>query len=304
MRSRATDVSPPLSSLDEIEAKQTGPIALSELKHEPGFIEMMERSMKDPALVSLISFEDVIYFTTQTKLTRLVEDMMPAFAFNTPQIINKIRDWLRGYKILRKYEIEKYLPIAEVHCPKIGGCEAYFIQETTNQTDFYLGVKILGFGGGSGKSRSFGIGYEIPAKAGCRYVLVPVKFKIEECQTRSKENFLRGNVTTIGDGFKVMPISKDEDRCEKKTEEVKILGWPTHPYLLSQVPEQSTTSRSVKQGEKTEWDWEIEFPPIKLGVKGTVEVIKQFKYKYILTGKHDYSGYIPSDTFAYCWSWR
>ena len=303
MRSKAIDVSPSLLSLDEIGAKQTGPIALSELKHEPGFIEMMERSKKDPALVSLISFEDVIHFTTQTRLMRLVEDKMPAFALNAPQIINKIRDLIRGYKILEKYEIERYVPIAEVHCPKIVGCEAYFIQKTENQKDFSLGVKILGFGGGSGKSRSFGIGYTINAKAGCRYVRIPVKFKIEECQTRSKEKFFKGNVTTLGDGVKVSPIPKDEDQCEKNTEEVKKLGWKNDPYLLSQVPEGFSTNRWVAQGSKTEWDWGID-SPIQLGVKGTVEVMKRFEYKYILTGLHDYSGYIPSDTFAYCWNWR
>lgn len=220
--------------------------------------------------------------------------------------VKSISDIFRDIKIIRQVGKEKKpLTIAELHRPQVKECTATFEQSYTTSTDYSIGIKILGIGGGIGKSRELGIEESVEASGECLRLTVDVSTRWEECMSTSGpykgKSFLRSNVEDIETDLKPVELEAAGDNCGLDLNKITKSGFKTSTIP---VPKLTTIRKSfeISQGRSAEISLETDIGPVKIGPKATVKSLKKWKYSYTLKGPHTYTRYWPEDRMAYFWA--
>lgn len=308
----------PSMSLGKSGAIRVGPSNASAPTHIPGVIERLNLigtlnlRPKDPDLTWLMPEHHLYTFTHQTGIG--LDIMTPVLKGKVSYgkalkggILQELGNLARGYEVTQEFEKIVYVPITEIHCPRVKRCKATYIHETKDRDEHFLNVKVFGFGGGSGNNISIGTGYAIPAEEDCRRVFIPVKLKVQRRKDYyTRKTFTSAHVVEIRKGYKVSPI-QEKHFCAKNYGDIEKTEMNWEPYRLGNVPETSKTIKFIDIGKKTDFSWGIKLEGIgtKIGLNISVEVIRQVKYEYELTGGYDYIGYFPMpNSSIFCWTWQ
>lgn len=215
-------------------------------------------------------------------------------------ILERINDFLDDVKVGPSTEAEIWVPIAEIHRPKVDGCVATFEKTSTSSHEHSISIKIFGIGGGYSKSRKFGTTDTIEASGNCLQIVVPVNVKWKPCQ-RGAEKFTRVDIEDIRNEPVGKELTAAADGCGVPIDTVKKLAssWRTYP-----VPPKAThtCTLAVDAGQGAEISLESKVGPLDIGPKITVKYTMETKYSYKLAGPHEYLAYLPKNKLAYNWT--
>ena len=289
-----------------------GPEALSEVENIPGIFEIIEQAGIEYDLARLDALVPSnlvaqLYGETNIVWSESFRDRVLTGLISFKEYLQeKGRDLigrLRGVQVKRSYVEEGYVVFSEIHCPKIDGCIAYHKHKTENFDDYFIELKIAGFGGGSGKSVKVGTGWEIPTRGECRQILKPVKVLIEECEN-SWARFNRFSILEIKGGFYTRLIPADLDQCLIPIQELEWnANWNVSvfdsPYPVPPVK----TECLIIVGNQWSHSLLANFGVFSANLKVSTNVLRTMKYEYELTGPRKYYGYHLPRSLGYYWTW-
>lgn len=290
-----------------------------EIKVKPGMLDKLEFIESagirddDPLLLSLIPVKEFLEFTNQTKIhwSEETEDILfgkPYAEVVSGGLFERIIYKFKGYKLVHSEKIERYIPIAEVHRPKIKDCKSTFCLSSKDSSDYSFSVKVFGFGGGFETSTELGRTVKITADTSCLYYCVPVKFRIQVYSDNIR-SFQRVELIEILDGHEVIPIPVRDDKCEMSPDKVKALGFLARNFRHENASGSFTEEIFLNVGSKAEWDWglKLNLPvmgEVNEGIKGSVEALKTISYSYDLSGMHNYTAYNAQNSLSFYWDWN
>ena len=217
-------------------------------------------------------------------------------------------DRVKGIRQVGEAEIREInVPIAEIHCPRVDGCKTVFTLSSENTLDYSFKITILGFGGGSGESVSFGRTAQIPAEGACLKYLVPIVVKIIHCE-KDGVPFSRADIIEIKNGHTVSSIPERDDDCRRLSRSAEAMELCSEHYHYD-AEGVFSGEIEINAGKKQEWEWGLTALLSKtigteISFKGSVESLKTITYRYELVGKHHYIGYNAPGSLGYCWEWE
>lgn len=310
---------PPSSGMIKYFSLKAEPVASSMKVIKPGLLdklEVIEREKipdNDPILLSMIPVEEFLEFTKQTKIHWSEETERILFGFPYIDVVKggllrRILDRVRRYNVIHEETVRRYIPIAELHRPAIEGCNSTLSLSSKDSTDFSFSIKVLGFGGGAKTSIAFGRTIKIMTDESCLYYCVPVTFDVKVL-TDSINTFSRVDIVKVENGHQVIPIPKEEDKCEMSNARIKALGFEVRELLHQEVATPFTEELTVTAGKKADWEWglKLNLPmlgDIDNGIKGAVEALKTISFTYDLAGKYNYSAYNAPNSLIFYWDWN
>jgi len=303
-------------TLEEAGAQQMGPLATSESRFEPGLFSLLESIEESVDLDGNLegNLAEMATLIPQRVLEPFLLDagLLAEFAelrrsnymrFLLGGGLRRLRDRLRGFKVLSSSPEERALVVfAELHCPKVQGCRAFYTQETHSTKDRYLRLTVLGVGGGAGSSKEFGLGYRVPARRDCIHILAPVTVRIDD-MVSSTGQFKSVTVLRIHDGYLERDIPKELDFCQANIIDISKFGWETAPYQAKYPDDPSKVFRFAKVGNRWEHSLGIDIGHVNIGCNVSINVIKEFQYEYELAGPRTYHGISKPDSLGYTWNW-
>jgi len=283
-----------------------GSITASRLMGEPSPLDTIEllgpKSMKFVPSTMLYSYGVTnLPEKAASKLVRTYtrKGQSQVEVFNS--LSSSIVDFFRGVKVVGSPTMEpSWVPIAEIHRPKVKDCVASLEQTSTKSREYSISVKVLGIGGGYSKSREFGIRTAIEASGECLQIVVPVTVKCEPCKLGA-ERFIRASIQDIGDVPHAIELLGPADGCGLVKAQVLKLGWK-----WEEVPVPGKTVQqvgiSVQAGQGAEISLELKVGNVQIGPKASVKLLKKTDYSYKLVGPHKYFAYFPKNKLAYNWT--
>lgn len=307
-------------SLAESGAVRIGPSALSAATPIAGIIERfnlvetLNLQPASPSLVSVLPDYQLFNFIQQTGgigsdiMFPVLRGEMTYAAAIQRGLLHEVLSLFRGYEVTDEFEKIEYVPIAEIHCPRVSGCKATYIHDTKGQDKHLLNIKIFGFGGENGISISIGTGYSIPAEGDCRRVLMPVKLKIKQKKSNEGKPLTPSIevIEVIEESFRVS-IIREEHFCGKDYNSINKSGINQASYDIGKASGIHKVSKRIDSGRRSDFGWSLELKEIgaEFKLNNSVEVIREVKYEYELRGGHDYIGFSPlPNSSIFCWTWK
>jgi len=301
-----------IEHIQEINAKKLGDEALSEVKNIPGIFEAITQDgIGDNVdrFDALIPFSDMarLYGETYIEWSESFNSVKGGFISFNEWLQEKARTIIERFRkviVVNSYVEESHIVFSEIHCPKINGCIAHHIQKTENVHDHYLELKILGFGGGSGKSVKLGTGYEIPAREECRQILKPVKVLIEDCDYQGTI-FQRVSILEIKGGYDTRVIQPPLfDQCNLPIPTITSDSEWVSSHFDSPYPgDPAKVECMIEIGDQWSHSMAVELGPFSVGLKVSTSALKTMKYEYKLFGPQKYYGYRRPRTMGYYWTY-
>ena len=305
-----------MKPIEDSDAEKIGPNALIEPSPEPGIFEKIE------SITDAIEKGDNIGELAEAMPVKVISDFihqtdlpwsesfhhvdcghMPYELYLREGRLRSLIDRLRQIQVIDSTIEDGKIPIAEIHCPKVDGCKAFYSQKTSSKNDSFLGLKIAGFGGGSGRSCKIGMGYRIPAVKECLYVLAPIKVRVDAC-TGPRGNFNRITILEIGNGYHLDSIHPEADHCQTPLKQLKAQQWKVLPYPVRYQNDPTEFEFNTEIGQQWNHSLGINFRTINIGLNVSIKVIKKFGYEYKLVGPKKYNAFIKPDTLGYAWTWK
>jgi hypothetical protein len=225
-------------------------------------------------------------------------------ALMSVKFFDGICDAFMGITEINTIEKNVYVPIGEIHCPKIKGCEAEYIQNIQNEKNKFIKVTIFGIGGGRHVIVSVGSTYKVTAKTKCLRILQEMKLKYSKKKSKKGKPFTSievvkttnhlfqekiHNCPTCGENYNFIKDSKDYEDYKS----YHIVG---------------DTSIVEKMRINTGADFSISIDLLEMGISGkmrvSTKVIKEITCNYNLVKGHDYIAYTPKPKSSLLyWTW-
>jgi hypothetical protein len=292
-------------------ATMVGVAAASPLTISPGIISLAASSSPANIPAMFPKLEQLSAFARETGLAEtfispvLTGSIPYAAALSAPGFINNIWDVINGITEVNSEEKNMLVPIGEIHCPKIKGCEATYTQETQNEQDNFIEIKIFGIGGGDNASTSVGFGYKVTAKEQCLRFFQEMKLRITRNKHRNGKEFTTVDVVDRTYNH----FQKEIDNCPTCKKEYNLVkennkGFEYHEER--HVIADTSITKKIKIDTGTDFNLGIDFPElgIKSELKISTKVIKEITCEYHLVPGYDYIGYAPkSNSSLFCWTW-
>lgn len=300
-----------LKDLSEIEAVKMGDEALSEVANIPGVFEAITQDgigENVDRFDELVQLSDVIRLYGESNIywSESFNEVRQGYKSFKQWLQEKLRtliDRFQSVQVINSEVVETYIVFSEIHCPKINGCIAYHIQQTESVKDYFIELKIFGFGGGSGKSVKLGTGWQIPTKEECRQILKPIKVLIEHCRYNG-QLFDRVSVIEIKGGYKTRVIDPLYDNCKIPIPDLTTdQNWESHPFESPYLDDPTKIECWISVGNQWNHSMAVDLGPLNAGLKVSITAVKATKFEYKLFGHQLYYGYRFPRTMGYYWTW-
>jgi hypothetical protein len=221
----------------------------------------------------------------------------------------KLWEKINQYEIIDKCEREIFLPIFNIHRPKVPECNSVLSLLSEVSSEHLLNIDILGIGGGASKSYYFSRNSEITVNDVCATYSIPIILSINVYKKKDNEQkIIRTDIIEVKDGHKIEKIRDEDDLCGKIESSIPIIS--KQPIRFSHLNVSGTCKETYNFKETEKYENKIapkiELPiigDITIEIKNTITVTKEIKYIYNLAGKHNYSAYSFSNTLGHCWDW-
>jgi len=292
-------------------AVKIGVSTVSELKTIPGIISNVNSLAKISTAEDLLAICPPASLSAFVKETGLTGTFIPPVLFGSesytqalmaPSFINGFIDAISGSKTVNIQEKVVKVPIGEIHCPNIEGCEATYTEKTQNERDTFIEITIFGFGGGDHKTFSVGSGYKVTAKNQCLRFLKEMKLKFTKKKRKNGKEFTSIEVVEPTDN-NYQEIIYDCPTCRKGYNEIK----KNKNHKAWHIVADTSITNEIKIDTGTDFNLGIDFSElgIKDKLKISTKVIKEISCEYHLVRGYDYIGYPPiPNSSLFNWTWE
>lgn len=293
----------------------------------PGFIERLrllkvsDLPTNDPRVAQVLPLPELLAFIRDTGIVR--EDALNLLIGDETYVaairrgfIDTLLLRLAMFRKRTAIDAEMWLPVAEIHCPEVEGCETVY--QWSSEHKAQLRVTLFGSGGGGGLSSELKFKRGLTSKGGCRRLLVRAKVVLEEWRADPDGEVLKiVNVRAVERGIRVVGLTgEDLHRCSADLEQVQQWIAATEaaghdlcgtPYELASKARGSAVWKEefeVRKGVMIETTVNAVLHGIAVAVELKSEVIRSFGYSYQLAEPGVYLGFYGGPgSSLYNWAW-
>ena len=170
----------------EQELLRLGPYRVDELRSIPSVLErvqlLTDAEVDDPSTMTSEAIEEIVSFCEHHDING--REAAALVTMGRKEVKEKRGLWQNILLNLRNYEEsdpeaaqEGMIPIAEIHVPRVQGCECKYKQEHGTSKKVGLKLKIRGLGGGGGKEARITLSNAVTSPS-CGQVTIPGKYQI------------------------------------------------------------------------------------------------------------------------------
>lgn len=234
-------------------------------------------------------------------------------------VIARLIQMFKGYKYIESRETDDfvYLPVAEIHCPKVENCKSEYVfsKGSSEGAKFKIGIFNLGLGGESSTEISLKSTFQV--EGGCSVLLKPCRFRVDIWMDQFGKRHPEISIIEFGNGVKVESLENNPKfhYCTHRYETVKKVldkfsanrAYFKHYYPASIVHGASHSEQmNIRKGAIVEIKAKV---PLFDGLTPSLEfksvLQKEFEYKFTLGGGYDYLGFYRNfSSSSYLWTWR